>query len=122
MTEPQCLDSKFTVADGASSGRKTSGASPKLIEGDVIRQVCIELPTGSGPCLVVIHVIVGGRPVELKAGWVRGYPNHGGAGALIWDAGGFPVPESSEFFVFARNDTGGSLDFSMHWIVERGPT
>ena len=119
MAEPQCLDSGFTVGDGAASGRKTSGASPKLIEGDVIRQVCIELPTNSAPCHVVIHVIVGGRPVELKAGWVRGPSDHGGAGALIWDAGRFPVPEQSEFFIFARNDTGGSLDFSMHWVVER---
>ena len=119
MAEPQCLDSGFTLADGAQTNRKTSGVSPELIPGDIVRQVCVELGTAKGPCKVVIHIVVGGRPVELKVGWVRGAPAHGGAGALIWDAGRFPVPKDSFFFIFARNDTGGSLDFTMHWVVER---
>lgn len=116
-----CDGSRFEVATGAQSGRTTEGANPLFDKGDVLRQVCVELPTGSAPLRVVLHVISDGNIVELEAKWVRGGLSHGGAGGLIWH-GEFPLGHGPGLFIFARNDTGGMLKPTVHWLLEkRGP-
>ena len=118
MVEPVCHESFITLASGASTTRKTDGASPKIPAGLVVRWVCVELGNGSGPVHVVVHIVVAGKPVEIRAKWVRGPSDHGGAGALIWD-GYFPIPKSTEFFVAVRNDSGSTADLALHWVTER---
>ncbi len=117
MAKPVCHESEFTLADAAATNRKTDKANPTLPAGVRLNYVCVELPTGSSPCRVVAHIVVAGKPVELKAWWVRGLPAHGGAGALIW-RGDIPIPIETDLFIAARNDTGGSLKFTFHWITE----
>ena len=115
---PVCHEKFFTLADATATNRKTDGANPGIPAGSRLNYVCVELPTSSSPCKVVVHIVSAGKPVELKAQWVRGAPVHGGAGALIW-RGDLPIPEESDLFIAARNDTGGSLKFSLHWVTEK---
>lgn len=117
MVNPVCHERFFTLGDNAATNRKTDGANPGLPTGIRLNYVCVELPTGSAPCRVVAHIVVSGKPVELKAKWVRGPPTHGGAGALIW-RGDIPIPIETDLFIAARNDTGVELKFSLHWITE----
>lgn len=112
--EPVCHETKFIATAGASTTRKTAGAAPRLPEGLIIRIICVEMAPGNPPVRVGIHVIVGGKPVELKAGWVRG----GHHGFLIWE-GRFPIPKSTDFFFAARNDTGADRTLTAHWVTER---
>lgn len=69
---------------------------------------------------VVVHIVVAGKGVEIKAGWVRGPSSHGGAGALIWE-GYFPIPKQTEFFIAVRNDTGAERVLTTHWVTEKMP-
>ena len=118
MVEPVCHEKFFVVGTGANSNRKTDGANPGVPAGLRLNYVCVELPSSSGPCNVTAHIVVGGKPVELKSKWVRGPSDHGGGGALIW-RGDIPIPKATTLFIFARNDTGGELKFSLHWITEK---
>lgn len=119
MVTPVCHESFIlALADAAATTRKTAGANPKLPAGVRLKYLCVELPTGSGPCMVVPHIVVAGKGVELKAQWVRGGPNHGGSGALTWQ-GDIPIPEDTDLFIAIRNDTGGALSFTLHWITEK---
>ena len=114
----QCVGGTFALADGASTSRTTDGANPLLREGDILRQVCVELPTASPSISVVIHIVQAGKVIELKAGWVRGASDHGGAGALIW-TGEQSLSKKPSLFIFARNETGVALVPTLHFVMER---
>ena len=117
--ETICEESDITdLANGAQTGLTTSGANPGLVIGDVLRQVCVELPSQGAPVLVVLHLNHFGFVLELKRKWVRGPSSHSGAGALIWD-GELTVGENPSLFVFVRNDTGGTITIRTHHTVDR---
>ncbi len=117
-----CYGDRFSLATDASTSRiteGTDGANPE-IEGDILEQVCVELPNSSAPIHVVIHVVHRKQIVELKAGWVRGPSDHGGAGALVWNGELSLVVKTNKqprLFIFARNDTDGTLVPIVHWTV-----
>lgn len=108
-----CEDTAFIVADGASTNRKTEGANPEVAAGLRIRQFCVEMKAGNPPVLVGIHIVVNGKPVEIKTAWVRG----GHEGALRW-SGDWPVPKLTSLFFSAQNDTGAQRDMTAHWLTE----
>ncbi len=118
MVEVTCEGDSFSLATGAGSNRNTAGANPRLLRGGILRQVCVELPGLSAPLHVVIHLAHESVVIELKAGWVRGPSDHGGAGALIWN-GRQPIGNNPTLFIFAQNDTGGTLVPTLHWNVEK---
>ncbi len=107
----------ISLTTGAATSRATAGANPTIPSHSILRQVCVELPTSSAPIHAVIHLVHEGIVIELKAGWVRGPSDHGGAGALIWD-GDLSVGRGASLFVFMRNDTGGTLVPTLHFVVE----
>ncbi len=107
----------ISLATGAQTNRDTAGANPTIPSHSILRQVCVELPTGSAPLSCTIHLAHEGVVIELKTGWVRGYPNHGGLGALIWD-GNLAVGRDASLFIYLRNDTGGTLAPTLHFLVE----
>ncbi len=107
----------ISLATGAATNRDTAGANPKIPHHSILRQACVELPTGSAPIHVVLHLVHEGIVIELKAEWVRGPSDHGGAGALIWD-GDISVGRNASLFAFMRNDTGGTLLPTLHFTVE----
>ncbi len=117
-----CYGDSFTLANGSNTSRiteGTDGANPE-IKGEILLQVCVELPSSSSPIHAVIHVVHRQQIAELKAGWVRGPSDHGGAGALIWNGEISLVIKAKKqprLFIFARNDTGGTLLPSVHWTV-----
>ncbi len=123
MAHPEvtCYGDRFSLATASASTRSTAGANP-ILAGEVLTQVCVELPNSSAPIHVVIHVVHQQQVIEMKAGWVRGPSDHGGAGALIWN-GELPLVFEGRFkprlFIFARNDTGGTLVPSIHWTLRR---
>ena len=117
--EVVCEQSEIVdLASGAQSGLTTQGATPGLVEGDVLRQVCVELPVQSGPIHVTLHLRHFGLVIELKSKWVRGPSDHSGAGALIWH-GELTVGEDPSLFIFARNDTGTARTIRTHHVVDR---
>ncbi len=107
----------ISLATGASTSRNTLGANPTIPSHSILRQVCVELPTGSAPLSCTIHLVHEGQGIELKSGWVRGYPQHGGRGALVWE-GEMSVGRNGSLFIFLRNDTGGTLVPTLHFTVE----
>lgn len=117
MVLPVCHETKWTVLNGTPNTRKTDGANPRIPEGLEIVYLCVEMPAGSGPVLVGVHVVVQGKPVEIETAWVRG----GHEGSLRW-RGEFPIPKETTFFFAAQNDTGASLVMSAHWVTRRVPT
>lgn len=117
MVFPICHESAFTALDAAGTNRKTEGANPDLTAGHAVRWICVESGNGAPPVHVVVHIVAEGRPVEIRAKWVRGPSDHGGAGALIWD-GYFPIPKGTSFFISVRNDTGENVPMKLHWVTE----
>ncbi len=113
-----CEGETFTLTTGAATNRSTTGANPRLDTGGILRMVCVELSNGSAPIHTVIHLFHEGTMIELTAGWVRGPSDHGGAGALIW-RGRLDLGTEPKLFVYARNDTGATLDPTLHWLVEK---
>lgn len=116
--EPICERDDFDLATGAQTSRTTDGANPVLRGGDVLTQVCVELPVQAAPLHVVLHLAHFGFVIELKRRWVRGPAVHPGAGALIWD-GRLKVGRDPSLFIAARNDTGGEVAVRIHWVLER---
>ena len=117
--ETICEESDITdLADGASTGLTTSGANPGLVIGDVLRQVCVELPAQNAPVQVTLHLNHFGFVLELKKRWVRGPPGHSGFGALIWD-GELVVGEDPSLFIAVVNNTGGTITIRTHHTVDR---
>ncbi len=113
-----CERGSFIVAKNAQTTRTTEGANPPLLEGGILRQVCVELVDSFNPIHVVIHLVHEATVIELKAGWARGPPDHGGAGALIW-VGEQPIGHNASLFIFARNNGGFTATPIIHWSVER---
>ncbi len=107
----------ISLTNGALTTRDTVGANPTIPSHSILRQVCVELPTGSAPILGVIHLAHEGVVIELKKGWIRGFPAHGGLGALIWD-GDLAVGRNASLFIFMENRTGGTLFPTLHFLVE----
>ncbi len=118
MVRVTCDSDTFSLATASGTTRGTEGANPQLLPGGILRQVCVELPSSSAPIHVTVHLTHEGTTIELKSGWVRGPSDHGGAGALVWN-GYQPIGHGPSLFVFARNDTGGTLVVTLHWNVER---
>ena len=118
--DPVCERSDFNLATGAQTSRTTDGANPELREGDILTQVCVELPSQAPPIHVTLHLAHFGLVIELKEKWVRGPSDHAGGGALIWD-GRLKVGYEPSLFIFARNDSGVSIDVRNHWVLEREP-
>ena len=117
MTKAKGHESFFDTTAGATTTRKTEGANPDIPDGLRLRQASVELPVSSAPCLVVIQVMMKGKAVPLRTGWVRGGPTPGAIGALIWH-GDLPTVKDMTFFIVVENDTGGNLRFSLHWVTE----
>ncbi len=113
-----CEGDTFELATGASTNRTTEGANPKLLAGGILRQVCVELPNSSPPLHVAVHLVHEAVVIELGAAWVRGPSDHGGAGGLVWN-GDQPIGENASLFIFARNDTGATVNPTLHWNVEK---
>ena len=114
--ENVCEDTRFTATNGASTNRKTSGANPNLEAGRILRYACVEMAAANPPVHATIHVVVNGKPVELKSAWVRG----GHKGALKFPTY-FPIPKRSSLFFAVRNDTGADRSMTAHWVTEARP-
>ncbi len=106
------------LTTATATSRATAGANPKIPHHSILRQVCVESPSGSASMPVTIHLVHEARVLELTEGWVRGPSDHGGAGALIW-TGWQVIGHRASLFIFMRNDTGGTLVPTVHWNVER---
>ena len=116
--DPVCERSDFDLDTAAQTSRTTEGANPPLRFGDILTQVCVETPAQAAPIHVTLHLAHFGFVIELKSKWVRGPSDHAGGGALIWE-GRLKVGKDPTLFIFARNDTGGTIGVRTHWVLER---
>ncbi len=114
--ETKCEQSEFELETGAQTGLTTAGANPGLVIGDVLRLICVELPSQAAPIRIILHLNHFGFVLELKEAWIRSGSAH--ASPLIW-SGKLIVGENPSLFVFARNDTGGTVTVRTHHTVDR---
>ncbi len=106
--------SSFVLPDASVSTAETEGATIRF--GKLrFRRAAVVVNSGNGPCHAVLYVRAGQRWESLKAGWIRGNTDVGGAGdALRWK-GELVTEVSSGVWARIRNDTGAAVTVGLSY-------
>ncbi len=107
--------SSFSLADASVSTAATEGAVLRF-ERIRLRHVVAVLPSGHGPCHVILYVRHGSRWESLQGTWIRGPSDMAGASdGVRWD-GNLLTERNSGVWCRARNDSGSEVTlFFSYW-------